>query len=390
MSQAFASAEAPCPPAISPAPAPRAIGRVLHIINGEHYAGAERVQDLLAGALPECGAEVVFASLKPGKFRTARAHQQTRLFECPMGHRVDLRPISRIAKLARHERAVILHTHTPRTLLVGRAVSQLTGVPLVHHVHSPTSRDSTRRLRNLANAQLERWALKGATRAIAVSAAMGRYAASLGYPENRIDVVTNGVPGPASLVDREPPAGRWTLGMVALFRPRKGVELLLEALSLLRKQGLDVCLRAIGEFETPEYERQVRGLAQTLGLEPWIDWAGFCSNVPAALPALDALVLPSLFGEGLPMVLLEAMAAGVPVVATRVEGVPEAIVDGVEGVLVEPQSATALAAGIERLVSGQTDWTALRTNARLRYERQFSVRHMAQAVAAVYREVLGC
>src|SRR5690606_4342942 len=145
-------------------------------------------------------------------------------------------------------------------------------------------------------------------------------------------------------LDREPPSGRWTLGMVALFRPRKGVELLLEALSLLRKQGLDVCLRAIGEFETPEYERQVRGLAQTLGLEPWIDWTGFCSNVPAALPALDALVLPSLFGEGLPMVLLEAMASGVPVVATRVEGVPEAIVDGVEGVLVEPQSATALAA----------------------------------------------
>jgi glycosyltransferase involved in cell wall biosynthesis len=362
----------------------------LHIINGEHYAGAERVQDLLAGALPEFGAEVVFASLKPGKFRTARVHQQTRLFECPMGHRVDFRPISRIAKLARHERVVLLHTHTPRTLLVGRAVSQLTGVPLVHHVHSPTSRDSTRRLRNLANAQLERWALRGAARAIAVSAAMGRYAASLGYPEDRIDVVTNGVPGPESLLDRAPPAGRWTLGMVALFRPRKGVELLLEALSLLRKQGLDVCLRAIGEFETPEYERQVRGLAQTLGLEPWIDWTGFCSNVPAALPQLDALVLPSLFGEGLPMVLLEAMAAGVPVVATRVEGVPEAIVDGVEGVLVEPQSATALAAGIERLVSGQADWTALRTNARLRYERQFSVRHMAQAVAAVYREVLGC
>jgi glycosyltransferase involved in cell wall biosynthesis len=387
---------APAPLAASPAlpvdtaAAPPAIGRVLHIINGEHYAGAERVQDLLAGALPEFGAEVVFAALKPGKFRSARANQQARLFECPMRHRVDWRPISRIARLVRHERAALLHTHTPRTLLVGRAVAAMTGVPLVHHVHSPTSRDSTRRWRNLANSQLERWALRGAARAIAVSAAMGRYAASLGVPANRIDVVTNGVPGPRVLADRTPPAGRWTLGMVALFRPRKGVEVLLEALSLLRKQGLDVCLRAIGEFETPDYERQVRGLAQTRGLEPWIEWTGFCSNVPAALRDLDALVLPSLFGEGLPMVLLEAMAAGVPVVATKVEGVPEAIADGREGALVEPQSAQALAAGIERLVRGQLDWTALRANARQRYESQFSVRHMAEAVSKVYREVLGC
>lgn len=368
----------------------RTIGRVLHIINGEHYAGAERVQDLLAGALPEFGAEVVFASLKAGKFGAARVHQQARLFECPMQGRFDWRPISRIAQFARQEQAALLHTHTPRTLLVGRAVAALTGVPLVHHVHSPTSRDSTRRLRNLANARLERWALHGTARAIAVSAAMGRYAASLGYPTDRIDVVTNGVPGPGKLGERAAPAGRWTLGMVALFRPRKGIEVLLEALSLLRKQGLDVCLRAIGEFETPGYERQVRGHAQSLGLDPWIEWTGFCASVPAALPALDALVLPSLFGEGLPMVLLEAMAAGIPVVATQVEGVPEAIADGREGVLVEPQSATALAAGIERLVRGELDWTAIRLAARRRYEVQFSVRHMAEAVSKVYREVLGC
>ncbi len=375
---------------VDPLPAPRAIGRVLHLINGEHYAGAERVQDLLAAALPEFGAEVVFAALKAGKFRAARGCQAAPLCEFPMRHRCDVRPISQIARLVRREQAVLLHTHTPRTLLVGWAVSALTGVPLVHHVHSPTSRDSTRRFRNLANARLERWALGGAARAIAVSAAMGRYAASLGYPSNRIDVVTNGVPGPAALPDRNPPRGRWTLGMVALFRPRKGIEVLLEALSLLRRQGLDVCLRAIGEFETPDYERQVRGLVQTLGLEPWIEWTGFCGNVPAALPGLDALVLPSLFGEGLPMVLLEAMASGVPIVATRVEGVPEAIADGEEGVLVEPQSPQALAAGIERLVSGQLDWTALRGNARRRYEAQFSNRHMARAVAQVYREVLGC
>ena len=79
----------------------------------------------------------------------------------------------------------------------------------------------------------------------------------------------------------------------------------------------------------------------------------FPSDVPAELGAMDLLVLPSLFGEGLPMVVLEAMAAGVPVVATRVEGVPEAIGDGVNGVLAAAGHAADLARAIARVVRGE-------------------------------------
>lgn len=180
----------------------------------------------------------------------------------------------------------------------------------------------------------------------------------------------------------------WTLGTVALFRPRKGMEVLLEALAELRAQGLPVRLRAVGGFETPEYEREVKFLAEKLGLADAIDWTGFTEDVDRELAEMDLFVLSSLFGEGLPMVVLEAMAAGVPVVATRVEGVPEAIRDRRDGLLAEPGDPGSLARAIGRVVRGEVDWHALRTTARKRHADTFSDRSMAAGVADVYRRVL--
>jgi glycosyltransferase involved in cell wall biosynthesis len=104
---------------------------------------------------------------------------------------------------------------------------------------------------------------------------------------------------------------------------------------------------------------------------------------------MDLLVLPSLFGEGLPMVVLEAMAAGVPVVATRVPGVPEAIRHGEDGVLVNPNDPVDLARAIADLVGGRYNWESLRASAFERHAERFSDRAMAASVAAVYKELLG-
>jgi glycosyltransferase involved in cell wall biosynthesis len=178
------------------------------------------------------------------------------------------------------------------------------------------------------------------------------------------------------------------LGTIALFRPRKGMEVLLDALAKLRAQGSPVRLRAVGGFETPEYEREVKRLAEKLGLADSVEWTGFTEDVDGALAEMDVFVLPSLFGEGLPMVLLEAMAAGVPVVATRVEGVPEALRDHCEGLLAEPGDPCSLARAIRRVVHGEVDWQAMRSRAIRRHAEAFSDRSMAAGVADVYRRVL--
>ena len=103
---------------------------------------------------------------------------------------------------------------------------------------------------------------------------------------------------------------------------------------------------------------------------------------------MDLFVLPSLFGEGLPMVVLEAMTAGVPIVASRVAGIPEAIRHGHDGVLVNPNDARNLAEAIADIVQGRYDWSALRASAMARHAENFSDRAMAAGVAAVYRTLL--
>ena len=376
----------------SPAAAATLVGsapvRVLHVINGEHYSGAERVQDLLGGYLPACGYEVGFACVKPGRFPTARRFPNVRLYELPMRGRFDRSSGRRLAQLVRDEAYALLHAHTPRSLMVAADAARRADVPLIYHVHSPAGRDSTRRLQNWINAWLERrWALQS-SRLIAVSPSVGDYMRDRGFPERHVVCVPNGVPRIETPPRGEAPT-TWTLGMTALFRPRKGIELLLEALAIVRERRSDVRLRAIGPFETPEYEAGVRALAARLGVDDAIDWTGFTTDVVAELAQIDALVLPSLFGEGLPMVVLEAMAAGLPVIASRVEGVPLAVRDGQEGLLVEPGSASSLAHAIERVADGRIDYPAMSRATQARHAAQFSAEIMARRVADVYDAVLG-
>ena len=137
-----------------------------------------------------------------------------------------------------------------RTALVGRLAAAISGVPLVYHAHSPASHDSTRRGIDRLNGWIEHWSLGGVARVIAVSQAMAEHIAREGFDPARIRVVPNGVPTAPPAPYRDPPSGRWTLGVVALFRPRKGLEVLLEAMAKLRRQGLDVhCVVPVGVCE---------------------------------------------------------------------------------------------------------------------------------------------
>lgn len=362
--------------------------RVLHVINGEHYSGAERVQDLLGLNLPQFGYEAAFACIKPDRFPSKRTAQEVQLFEVPMRSRFDLGVAHRLSRIARDNGFAIIHTHTPRSALVGRLAAALAQVPMIYHVHSPTSRDTTHRWRNIANQLTERASLLGVSGLITVSRSLGRHMQLMGYTDKLITVVPNGVPIPSASRDATPPQAPWQIGTVALFRPRKGLEILIQALAELRSREVPVRLRAVGPFETAEYELEIRHLAESLGVAQLIDWIGFTQDVPAELAQMDLFVLPSLFGEGLPMVVLEAMAAGVPTIGTRVEGVPEAIDDGINGLIAEPSDAGDLADRIGCVVSGEADWSALRENAIETHAAHFSAEQMARNVAGVYDRLL--
>jgi len=134
---------------------------------------------------------------------------------------------------------------------------------------------------------------------------------------------------------------------VAMLRPGKGLRYLVEAAALVRQQAPDAGFVVIGDgAQRPELEN----LAARLGVSDEVQFLGTRTDVPALLAAADVFVLPSLY-EALPTSLLEAMATALPVVATRVGGVPEVVAHERTGLLVSPASAAELAAAMTRLDS---------------------------------------
>ena len=129
----------------------------------------------------------------------------------------------------------------------------------------------------------------------------------------------------------------------------------------------------------------LRGKARALGLADRVVFAGYVADTRRAYVAADVLLMPSRF-EGLPMTLLESMAMGLPVVASKLDGIAEVIADGREGFLVDAGDAAAFANGIARLLESPPLASEIATNARAKIEAGFSVERMTSAVERVYEK----
>jgi len=260
---------------------------------------------------------------------------------------------------------------------------------MVHHVHSPTARDTEDPRRNRINAAIERLSLIGVRELVAVSQSLERYLREeVGYEDRRITVIPNGVPARTAALLARPWPDTWVIGAVALFRPRKGLATLLEAVQELRRRGRSLRLRVVGPFETSGHEDDIRAKADALGLSDVIDWVGYAQDVDAEFCQMDVFALPSLYGEGMPMVVLEAMAHGLPVVGSDIEGVPEVLTAGREGLLVPPADPARLANALDDIISSPQRWQTMREAAHERHAEQFSETAMASRVAVVYDRIL--
>ncbi len=367
----------------------RSLAKVLHLVNGEHFAGAERVQDLLAMAMPQFGYSASFACVKEGKFPTVR-QSQTPLYELKMRSKFDLLCYRNVVSIARENNYQILHAHTPRSLMLASMAAKTLKCPLVYHVHSPVGRDSSKGFSNWLNTQIETQSLRRVDQMICVSNSLNGYMRELGHSEAKLNVVLNGVSVVDDLPTRQAPSPdcTWTVGTMALFRPRKGIEVLLDAIAKLKSSNTNVHLRAVGQFETPEYEAEIMARVQRLGIGENITWTGFQTDVNAQIRQMDLFVLPSLYGEGLPMVVLESMANAVPVVASDVEGITEAVRDGVDGLIVEPGNADDLATKLRTLIGDTKRWESMSQSAFARQREELSDVSMARGISEVYDSLL--
>jgi glycosyltransferase involved in cell wall biosynthesis len=174
------------------------------------------------------------------------------------------------------------------------------------------------------------------------------------------------------------------LGAVARLSPQKGLSYLIDALPAIVAQQPRVQVLLVGDGPL---RAALEAQATALGVRDRVHFAGPQEDVPSYLRAMDLFVLPSLF-EGLPLAVLEAMAAALPVVATAVDGTPEAVEDGVTGRLVPPRDAAAFAETVLDLLRDPAAQARMGAAGRAR-ANEFSVEALVDHVSSVYAEVLG-
>jgi glycosyltransferase involved in cell wall biosynthesis len=236
-----------------------------------------------------------------------------------------------------------------------------------------------------------RWAARRSGALVAVSEATADdLRATLRLPAEDVKVVHNGIPfraGARTKVRDELGLSEGELLLVAVgnLYPVKGHAVLLRALAALRRSGAvaDVPWR-LALAGRGEEEPKLRALARDEGIADQVTLLGYREDVPDILAAADLFVMPSL-SEGLPLALVEAMAAGLPVVVSEVGGVPEVAEAGKEAILVSPGDPAPLAEALARLMGDADTRAAMGAAARERAHRDFSVSTMCEAYERLYR-----
>lgn len=282
------------------------------------------------------------------------------------------------------ENADLLHSHKFGSNAWGALLARTARLPLVVHEHNFSERPSaTRRLVD------RRWIARTASRVLCVSDSVADVERACGVPERLIDVVPNGVrlgaawPRGAARAELDLPAASFTIGIVGRLRPEKAHEVLLHAVARMAHGGRDVRLCVVGDGPR-RVELQL--LAARLGIDGRVTWAGERRDAATLAAAFDAAVVCSHW-EGLPLAALEAMAAAVPLVATRVGGLPLLLEEGA-GVLVPTADAGAIALELSRLMDDERHRAAVGAAGRDRVEAHYSFESMVRRVEQVYVHVL--
>lgn len=277
------------------------------------------------------------------------------------------------AHWCRARRIAVLHTCGTRANAVGLPAAAMVGVPI--RIGSRDVRgDSTR-----ARAAMERLAYRCATLVVAPSRAAAQALAAAGLPRTQIEVIPNGIA--IENYPARPRSGDIRI-VLTLAHPHKkdGHEVLFAAAAHLLPRYPDVRLQIVGDGPR---EAELRDRAVALGIGGHVDFLGRRDDVPALLAAADVVVLPSA-AASVPERAIEAMAAGLPVVAWRAESLLEVIEDGRSGRLVAPDDPMALAGALESLMRSPRLAIELGRGARERIARQYSFDRTVQAFEHLY------
>jgi glycosyltransferase involved in cell wall biosynthesis len=312
------------------------------------------------------------------------------VIEIPEKKRWDVKVLREIRRIVTDFSPDILETHNVKSHFLVRASGLHREFPWVAWNHGYTSKGRLDRAYN----QLDRWSLHGAYRLMAVCGPFADAMRQLGIPRDKITVLHNFVEAHSRPTENEVLRVRQEMGLgdelailtVGRMSIEKGHANLLNAISLLKGRRELPGHRFLLVGDGPE-EANLRRQAAQLGIEDRIVWAGFQKNVASYYTIATIYALPSI-SEGSPNVILEAMAAGLPIAATRAGGVPEILENDVTGLLVPKEDPRALAEAIQRLLLSEDMRSRLASAARRQAESAHTLQAYRRELTKFYVETL--
>ncbi len=354
--------------------------RILHIDPEPSWGGGEAQVFGLLRCLSDRGHQNELAAHPRGPLYAKCLELDIRCHPIVVRNDLDLRSVPMLRRLIRASSFDIVHFHTKRA----HALSVWLPPKLDRPVYLVTRRMDYPERRSWRTRFLYNDRVDGI---VSISHAIAELLAAAGVDRNKIRVIPSGVDaGRFAVTNGRRACGEdaKVVGCVGVLEQRKGHRFLLEAAALLKAQGLNLRYRIAG---AGSLRPQLQQYAVRLGLENDVRFLDFVNDMTAFLADIDLFVMPSLF-EGLGVAALEAMAAGKPVIATRVGGLVEAVRDEVTGLLVAPGDAAALAQAITRLVQDRVLAASMAVQGRARVEQQFSLEQMASQNESYYYELL--
>ena len=343
--------------------------QILILDQQSHRGGAQRVLDVVLDSLRhEFEPLVVFP--RPGPYLEAVRQRGIETMIMPLGeYRSGRKSVAnmlafalrsaycglKLAPLIRRRRISLVYINGPRWLLGGTLAACWAHCPSIFHLHLGLSRRNELYLASRTARHVSR--IIACSRAAAAS--LVGFSPELGGKTtvlyNPVTHFTEEVTAKAVSSNRVGAAREFVVGIVGRVTPAKGHHVLLRALAKIPPGQKKLTLLVLGEplpgcAQDQSYFRSLRSLPSELGITGRIVWAGFQDNPSPYYSVMDALALPSLFEEGMGLVLLEALSRGIPVIASQVGGVPELVEDGVNGFLVPPADPPSLTAALNRFL----------------------------------------
>ena len=362
---------------------------VMHLMLNLGAGGMEHGVLNICHGLPQDNFRSTICVLESGgDFECRLDRERVRLVHVERGRRHDPTLPLRLAREIRHHRIDILHTHNWGTLAEGWLAGKLSRVPV--HIHGEHGLIYDKRRQIVA----QRLMWRGVAEVTAVSEALAdRLANRIGFRRERIRAIPNGVDSHRFSPTARPnvalqrklgiPADSFVIGMIGRLSRAKNHAGLLKAVSKLCVAGapIQVVIAGVGSLRD-----ELGSLACEMGIDDRVKFIGYFDDVPSLLAALDVMVFNSTSEEGMPNVVLEAMASGLPVVAADEAAASELMADGA-GIIIPPGDWQALANALEELLDCPKLRDSLAKTARLRVEQKYSLATMIEAYGARYLEL---